>query len=214
MVREGKVIGAIGTARRKPKPFNDRQVGLIKAFTNQAVIAIENTRLLNELRQRTDDLSESLQQQTATADVLKVISRSAFDLQIVLDTLVASAVRLCDARFGAVFRLDRDLLHLSAHYNLGPAQLHLLRGQYPMKPNLGYLSGRAILTGAPVQIPDILAEKDYVGRQGAVEAGFRSLFAAPLLLRAGQAIGVIIIYRKEPGVFTERQLALLQTFAD
>jgi len=207
MLKEGELIGAFNLHRQEVRPFSDKQVELVTNFANQAVIAIENTRLLNELR-------ESLQQQTATADVLKVISRSTFDLQTVLDTLVESAVRLCEARFGAVFRLHRDLLHVGAHYNFQPAQLAILRGLYPMAPNLGYISGRAILTGIPVQIPDVLADTEYVGHQAAKEAGFRSMLAVPLLLRGGQALGAIIVYRAEPGAFSERQLALLQTFAD
>jgi GAF domain-containing protein len=205
MVKDDVAIGAMTIYRREVRPFTEKQVELVGNFAAQAVIAIENARLLNELR-------ESLQQQTATADVLKVISRSTFDLQAVFDTLVESAVRLCEARFGAMFRLDRDLLHLAAQHNFPETHLALLRDEYPMTPNRGTISGRAVLTGAPVQIPDMLADQEYRGR-ASKEANFRSLLAVPLL-RGGRAIGAIVIYRIEPGTFADKQLALLQTFAD
>ena len=154
---------------------------------------------------------EALEQQKATAEVLRIISASAGALTPVFKAIVKSAVDLCGARFGAVFRMEDDLLHLVTDYNFGPTQRQLLGAMYPMAPNRGHISGRAILTGAPVQIPDINADEDYKSVE-AKKAGFRSLLAAPLL-QGGRAIGSIVIYRTEPGAFTERQLALLQSFA-
>ena len=215
----GGEAGLFTVYRQEVRPFTDKQIALVTNFAAQAVIAIENSRLLNELRQRTDNLSERtaeltelLEQQTATAEVLQVISGSPGNLAPVFEAIVKSAVRMCEARYGAVFRLDEGgLLHLVAHYNFEGEQLELLKATYPMKPNPGHISGRAIFTGAAVQIPDILADENYSSARGK-RSGFRSLLAAPLL-RGGRAVGAVVIYRIEPGPFAPKHLALLDTFA-
>ena len=219
MLKENELIGVFTVYRQEVRPFTDKQISFVSNFAAQAVIAIENTRLLNELRQRTDNLSErtaelteSLEQQTATAEVLQVISGSPGNLAPVFEAIVKSAVRMCEARYGAVFRLDEGgLLHLVAHYNFEGEQLELLKATYPMKPDPGHISGRAIFTGAAVQIPDILADENYRSARGK-RSGFRSLLAAPLL-RGGRAVGAVVIYRIDPGPFAPKHLALLDTFA-
>ena len=162
-----------------------------------------------QLKQR---LAEALEQQTATSAILRVISQSPTDVQTVFDAIVKSAVRLCEARFGAVFRLDRGLVHLAACHNFTGPLLSRMQSWYPMMPNRGHVSGRTILTGTAVQVPDILADEDYLGTT-LKEAGFRSLLGLPLL-RGGSPIGAIVIYRAEPGQFENKHFELLKTFAD
>ena len=206
LMREGSPTGAITVGRPEPGRFPDQQIALLRTFADQAVIAIENVRLFNETK-------EALEQQTATSEILRVISTSPTNVQPVFDAIVRNAVQLCEARFGAVFRLDGGLVYLAAHHNLSEKLVaSWFHAFYPMAPNRGHISGRTILTGAAVQIPDILADEEYLGA-GTKAAGFRSLLGVPLL-RAGRAIGAIVIYRREPGQIADNHVKLLKTFAD
>jgi signal transduction histidine kinase len=152
-------------------------------------------------------LAEALDREAATSEILRIISQSPTGLQPVFDAIVKNAVRLCEARFGAVFRLDGGLVHVAAHHNFGEVQTW-----YPMAPNRGHVSGRTILTGAAVQVPDILADEEYLGTT-VKSAGFRSLLGVPLL-HGGRPIGAIVIYRAESGQFANKHIELLKTFAD
>src|SRR5262245_39519190 len=212
LLREGTAMGAILVRRREAHPFTVRQIELVSNFAKQIVIAIENVRLLNDLRQRTEDLTESLQQQTATADVLKVISRSTFDLPTVLNTLVESAARLCGATHGQIFRYDGDSCRAAAGYNVTPEFVEMWEGT-PIRAERGKATGRALLERRPIQIIDIQTDPEYEMHETLREVGMRTVLAVPLL-RQGLPLGVVALWKTEIEPFADRQIELVTTFAD
>jgi GAF domain-containing protein/anti-sigma regulatory factor (Ser/Thr protein kinase) len=205
LMREGTPIGTMFLSRATVEPFTEQQIELVSTFADQAVIAIENTRLLDELRQ-------SLQQQTATADVLKIISRSTFDLKTVLNTLVESAARLCDADMASVPRVTGGILDFFASYGYSPGFHEFLRN-HPTSPGRGTVSGRAVLESRTVHIPDVLADPEYDYGEGQKIGGYRTLLGVPLM-REGAAVGALLLGRAAPRPFTSQQIELLETFAD
>ncbi|HZD40625.1 MAG TPA: GAF domain-containing protein, partial [Terriglobales bacterium] len=208
MFKEDELVGAIAIYRREVRPFKDKQIALVANFAAQAVIAVENARLLNELRQRTEDLTDSLQQQTASANVLKVISRSTFDLQTVLDTLSESAARLCEAYDAVLFLRQGEKLHIKAHH--GPIPVTI--ADWPIKSD--WVTGHAFIDRMPIHVNDASISEEFPdGREQALRAGHRTVLAVPLL-RKNESIGVITIRRKEVKPFTEKQIDLVKTFAD
>jgi signal transduction histidine kinase len=212
MLKDNELVGIIVIYRQEVRPFTDKQIALLTSFAAQAVIAIENTRLLNELRHRTDDLSESLQQQTATADVLKVISRSTFDLKSVLQTLVQSAAQLCDADNSTITRQQGTEFFRAAAYGYSPEFLEYI-GASPVQPGRGTVHGRALVERRVVHIPDVLADPEYTWAEAQRLGGFRTLLGVPML-REGVPIGVLTLSRSEVRPFTDKQIELVSTFAD
>ncbi len=205
MVKEGEVIGSIVIYRQEVQPFTDKQIALVENFAAQAVIAIENTRLLNELR-------ESLQQQTATSEVLKVISRSAFDLQTVLQTLVELAARLCDADKATITRQKGELFYRAESYGFSPEFMDSIR-DIPVVPERRSATGRALLEGTVVHIPDVHADPDYQFVEALKHGEFRTILGVPML-REGVPIGVFALTRAEVRPFSGKQIELVSTFAD
>jgi GAF domain-containing protein len=212
MLREGVPIGVLSLARSEVRPFTEKQIELVTTFADQAVIAIENARLLNELRQRTTDLTESLEQQTATSKVLEVISRSAFDLQAVFETVAENSVRLCGADRAFIYRFDGDLLRMEVAFN-APQELKDFISQNPFGPGRHNTSARAALERRTIHTPDVLADPQYTYGAKDVEK-IRTTLAVPIL-KGEDLLGVMTVYHLE-GVrpFTDKQIALLETFAD
>ena len=220
MLRDGHPVGVITVGREAARPFPSEQIELLKTFADQAVIAIENVRLFTELQEKNRALTaahaqvtEALEQQTATAEILHVISRSQTDVQPVFDTIVKSAVRLCDGLFSALFRFDGDLIHHAAQHNYTPEALEELHRVFPARPTRALCTGRAILERAVVHIPDVEVDPEHQHQALRRAIGWRSGLFVPML-REGAPIGVIEVARSEAGPFSEEQIALLKTFAD
>jgi signal transduction histidine kinase len=206
LLYEGDPVGAITVGRVAPGPFCDRHIALLQTFADQAVIAIENVRLFNETK-------EALERQTATSDILQVISGSPTDIQPVFNTIVERAARLCDGVFSTLISFDGESMHLEAAHNWTSEAIDLLRRVLPAPPSRTLTAGRAILDRAVVHIPDVGSDREFGHPELIRAVGFRSILAVPML-RDGLARGVISVARAEPGSFSDNQMALLKTFAE
>jgi signal transduction histidine kinase len=212
LLRENEAIGAITVRRTEVRPFTTKQIELLTTFADQAVIAIENARLFDEVQARTRELSEALEHQTATSEVLNVISRSPTNAQPVFDAIVESAARLCGAVFSVVWLYDGNLVHHVANNNFTPEVIKRVLQTYPQRPDRSTVGGRAILDGKIAHVPDTLSDPEY-SHELALAGNWRSVLSAPML-RDGKPTGAISVGKAEPTPFSERQVQLLSTFAD
>ena len=212
MLRDGRPIGAVTVSRGEPGAFAERQIELLKTFADQAVIAIENVRLFEELQARNADLTEALEQQTTMGDILKVMTRAAFGLEPVLEAIIENAGRLCRADQGAVHRFDGEFLQLGAAYRTPPEYREYARG-HPVRASRGSASGRAAIDRRTVHIHDVLADPEYQMLERQRVTGFRTFLAVPML-KDQSVVGVINLWKMRVEPFTDQQIQLVQTFAD
>jgi len=213
LLREGDAIGSLTIRRREVQPFTEKQLALLQTFADQAVIAIENVRLFKELESRNRDLTEALEQQTATGDILKVISQSQTDVQPVFEAIAESALRLCDAKHGMVFLFDGELIHLAAVTGTEREATEAARRSFPQAPGRASATTRAIQTLRAVVIPDVLEDPEFQLAEIVRVTDFRSLMSVPML-RGGKPIGAVTVIRAAAAPFPDAQVALLRTFAD
>ncbi len=212
MCRGDDLLGVFSVWRREVRAFSEEQIKLLETFASQAVIAIDNARLFQALQARNRDLSEALNQQTAMAEILRVISSSPTDTQPVFEMIVRSTVALCGGVFANVFRFDGELLHFVASHHTGPGYVQMLRSKYPMRPDRSQVSGRVLLSGAVVRLEDALADAEYDKRFPAA-LGWRRMLGVPML-REGKVLGAIVVGWAEAGPVPQAQEELLKTFAD
>ncbi|HVI66923.1 MAG TPA: GAF domain-containing protein [Bradyrhizobium sp.] len=222
LLRKGNVVGVIFVAKIVPRPFTAKQIELVTTFADQAVIAIENTRLLSELRQRTDDLSESLEQQTAASQVLQVISSSTGELEPVFEAILASATRTCDAKFGLLYRIENGAARIISRLGIPPALAEYLK-RGPHRPPLNRLDphtpvGRVVQSRQTVHVADYRTDQAYLNRDpltvaGVELGGIRTLLVVPMI-KNDALIGAIVIFRQEVRPFTDKQIDLVQNFAN
>src|SRR5262249_31650624 len=219
MLKDDEPIGAIAIYRQQARPFTDKQIALVQNFAAQAVIAVENARLLNELRQRTNDLSESLEQQTATSEVLRVISSSPGELDPVFNAMLENAVRLCEAEFGHLFLYEREAFHTAALHSASQDLAEVLRRRpvvlRELHPDVPL--ARMARTKAVVHIADVRTEKSYIERNPIFSefvdvSGARAILIMPML-KENDLIGAFVIYRLEVRPFTDKQIELVKNFA-
>ena len=213
LLREGDAIGSLTIRRREVQPFTEKQLALLQTFADQAVIAIENVRLFKELESRNRDLTEALEQQTATGDILKVISQSQTDVQPVFEAIAESALRLCDAKHGMVFLFDGELIHLAAVTGTEREATEAARRSFPQAPGRASATTRAIQTLRAVVIPDVLEDPEFQLAEIGRVTDFRSVMSVPML-RGGKPIGAVTVTRAAAAPFPDAQVALLRTFAD